>query len=179
MESQIRLVSAFVLLGSAVLTSGCGSVPGKASPTDPAGNFSLVAPGIYRGGRPDQPGIQTLVQLGVKTIVDLENDDGAITTERGWAQQAGINFISKPMNGLDTPDDSEVNQILADINSDQPVFVHCMQGKDRTGLIIALHRVFYEGWTPKAAHDETMALGFNSMLLAMNHYFEDKTHWDD
>jgi protein tyrosine/serine phosphatase len=85
------------------------------------------------------------------------------------------------MDGLATPNDAEVNAILATISdpASQPVFVHCMQGRDRTGLIIALYRVIYEHWTPKDAHDEMMAHGFNSILLAMNGYFEAKTHWED
>ena len=164
-----------------MLAPACGTVPAKASPNDPAGNFSQVSPVLYRGGRPDQPGVSVLAQMGVKTIIDLENDDQAIATERGWAQAAGINFISEPMNGLDTPNDAEVNDILGRLTdtANQPVFVHCMQGKDRTGLIVALYRVIDQGWTPKAAHDEMMALGFNSILIAMNHYFEEKTNWDD
>jgi hypothetical protein len=66
---------ACAMVGGLALTA-CGTVPAKAVPTDPAGNFSDVSPGIYRGGRPDQPGVQeALVKLGVKTIIDLENDD--------------------------------------------------------------------------------------------------------
>jgi tyrosine-protein phosphatase SIW14 len=170
-----------LIIAAVALLPACGSVPGKASPDDPAGNFSQVSPALYRGGRPDAPGIQSLVRLKVKTIVDLEDDDEAIASEKTWAAAAGIKFVSKPMNGLERPSDGEVNDILANINdaANQPVFVHCMQGRDRTGLIVALYRVFSENWTPKEAHDEMMALGFNSILLAMNHYFEDKTHWDD
>jgi protein tyrosine/serine phosphatase len=170
-----------LLLLAAGSLSACGSVPAKANPNDPAGNFSQVSSGIYRGGRPDQPGVQVLQQMGVKTIIDLENDDEAISTEQGWAQADGIQFISRPMNGLATPDDNEVNDILAKINdpANQPVFVHCMQGHDRTGLIIALYRVLYEGWKPKDAHDEMMALGYNTILVAMDSYFEKKTGYED
>ena len=82
---------------------------------------------------------------------------------------------------MQTPNDNEVNDILAKLAdpANRPVFVHCMQGHDRTGLIIGLFRVFVEKWTPQAAHDEMMALGFTSILVSMNHYFEQKTGWDD
>ena len=84
MRSQIRSPLFVFALGTslALLSTGCGGVPGKALASDPAGNFSQVSPDVYRGGRPDEPGIQSLVQLGVKTIIDLENDDTAIATER-------------------------------------------------------------------------------------------------
>lgn len=85
------------------------------------------------------------------------------------------------MNGLARPHDSQVDDILSKINdpTNPPVFVHCMQGQDRTGVIIALYRVLYEGWAPKDAHDEMMALGYNSLLIAMHDYFEDRTGWED
>ncbi len=176
-----RLVPALATVLCAAAVPACGGVPAKASPTDPAGNFSQVTPNLYRGGRPDQPGVAALKQMGVKTIIDLENDDAAVATEQSWAQQDGLLFIHEPMNGLETPKDAEVDDILSKINDPnlQPVYVHCMQGHDRTGLIIALYRVFDMGWTPKDAHDEMMALGFNSLLIAMNSYFENRTHWED
>jgi protein tyrosine/serine phosphatase len=183
MHSHIKkLCSRTALVAAVASLAACGSVPQKAAANDPAGNFSEVTQGVYRGGRPDQNGVEvSLVQLGVKTIIDLENDDEPVAAERGWAQAAGIKFISAPMNGLATPDDNQVNDTLAKMNdpANQPVFVHCMQGKDRTGLIVALYRVIEEGWTPKAAHDEMMTHGFNSILIAMNKYYEQKTNWDE
>jgi protein tyrosine/serine phosphatase len=174
-----KLLVALVTLPLAAV--GCGTVPGKSSPSDPAGNFSQVTEGVYRGGRPDQAGVLAWQQMGGKTIIDLENDDEAIASEKAWAEADGVNFISEPMNGLNTPDDNEVNDILAKAAdpANQPVFVHCMQGKDRTGLIIALYRVINEGWTPKAAHDEMMSMGFNSILINMDHYFDWKTGFND
>jgi protein tyrosine/serine phosphatase len=50
---------------------------------------------------------------------------------------------------------------------------------DRTGVIIALHRVYNEGWTPKDANDEMMALGFNTLLIPLHKYYEKKTNWED
>jgi uncharacterized protein (TIGR01244 family) len=182
---QSKLASLFVSLPViAVLTlgaGGCGTVPAKASPDDPAGNFSQVSPTVYRGGRPDGAGVYRLAQMGIKTIIDLEDDDQAVATEKQWAANAGLNFIHAPMNGMETPRDDEVNTILAQLDdpSIQPIYVHCMEGVDRTGLIIALYRVIDEGWNPKDAHDEMMAHGFKSILISMNHYFETKTGWDD
>jgi protein tyrosine/serine phosphatase len=177
---KMHLVPAVAVAACALLPA-CGSVPAKASPNDPAGNFSQVDSAVYRGGRPDQAGVQVLAQMGVKTIMDLENDDEAIAAEKTWAEAAGITFISHQMNGMAEPDDNQVNDTLAKIGdpANQPVFVHCMQGKDRTGLIIALYRVIYDGWAPKDAHDEMLAHGYNTILMAMDDYFEAKTHWDD
>jgi protein tyrosine/serine phosphatase len=159
---------------------GCGSVPPKASPDDPAGNFAYVSQGIMRGGRPDQVGVARLADMGAKTIINLEDDDDVVELEKQWAESLRLSFVSHPMSGLSTPNDDGVNDVLAILADEtrRPVYVHCMQGKDRTGIVIALHRVFNEGWSPRAAWDEMYAHGFNNILIALKHYFEKKTGFD-
>jgi protein tyrosine/serine phosphatase len=173
-----KLLSLFAL---SAIAAGCGTVPAKASPDDPAGNFHQVSDGYYRGGRPDEAGVQRLAQMGVKTILDLENDPAAMATEQGWAEANGITFLTSPMDGMKTPNDQAVDEILALLKdkSKGPFYIHCMQGVDRTGLVVALHRVFNEGWTPADAYDEWKAMGFHTLLIALKDYYETKTHWED
>jgi tyrosine-protein phosphatase SIW14 len=162
----------------AIVASGCAGVPAKISPDDPAGNFVIVTPGeLYRGGRPDEVGYDSLVnRLQVKTVINLENDDAVVDEERTWAEERGIEYVSEPMTGTSTPNDEQVNRILALMADKEiyPVYVHCMKGQDRTGAIIALHRRYNEGWTAKAAYDEMQDYGFNGMLFALKGYVKQK-----
>jgi protein tyrosine/serine phosphatase len=41
-----------------------------------------------------------------------------------------------------------------------PTYVHCAEGKDRTGLIVALFKCKYMGMQPEAAIEEAKSLGF-------------------
>ena len=41
------------------------------------------------------------------------------------------------------------------------VYLHCLHGRDRTGLVWALARVRILGWTPAAAEKEMAAFGFS------------------
>jgi protein tyrosine/serine phosphatase len=41
-----------------------------------------------------------------------------------------------------------------------PVLVHCHHGADRTGLICALWRVLYQGWSRQSAIDELIEGGY-------------------
>jgi hypothetical protein len=53
----------------------------------------------------------------------------------------------------------------------QPVYIHCELGRDRSGLIIGLYRVRYEGWSPCAAYAEMQQFGFNERLRGLDRYF--------
>lgn len=139
-------------------------------------NFVRVAPGLYRGERPDRVDVGRLAKLGVRTIIDLEDIREVVDRERGWAQTAGIDFVSAPMSGISHPKDTQIDELLRRLRDAKasPVFVHCKQGQDRTGIVIALHRVINEGWAPQAAHDEMMRFRFNSLLDDLDDYFDKK-----
>jgi protein tyrosine/serine phosphatase len=112
----------------------------------------------------------------VKTIVNLEDDLPAVTAERAWAKAASITQISSPMSGGWTPNDRQVDQLLATLAdpAKRPLYVHCKKGMDRTGVIVALHRVINEQWTPTAAAHERDAIGFNGWLFLLDRYYSRK-----
>ncbi|MBV8757595.1 MAG: tyrosine-protein phosphatase [Deltaproteobacteria bacterium] len=156
-----------------VLAACSGQKPRLLHPSDPSTDFYTVSPGIYRGGRLDEGGVLRLQKLGIKTIINLENDDEQIALEAKWAKAAAITQISSPMSGYYTPDDAQVDRILkllADPTK-RPVYIHCMKGMDRTGVVVALHRVYNEGWTRARAEEERDAIGFNHWLGNLDRYY--------
>lgn len=42
----------------------------------------------------------------------------------------------------------------------RPLFIHCEDGRDRTGTMVALYRVAAEGWTIKQAYTEARTIGY-------------------
>lgn len=160
-----------------VVTACSGQTPRLFHPTDPSTDFYEVSPGIYRGGRLDQAGVERLHTLGFKTILNLENDDNQIALESVWAKAASIKQISTPMSGFWSPSDRQVDgilKLLAD-PSNRPIYVHCKKGMDRTGMVIALHRVYNEGWTRARAEAERDAIGFNPWLARLDSYYDWKS----
>lgn len=143
--------------------------------------FFEVSPGIYRSAQPTAASMNDLKALGIKTILDLNDDQYEIEDERASAQQLGINFISRPMSGFWTPDDQVVDANLTDLANpnNYPILVHCQHGEDRTGLIVGLHRVFSENQTPAKAYQEMIDLGFHKALFMLNRYFKKRTGFDD
>src|SRR3569623_1552926 len=97
----------------AVFVAACsGQKPRLLHPGDPSTDFYSVSPGIYRGGRLDEGGVLRLQKLGVKTILNLENDGSALALEAKWAKAASIAQVSSPLSGEWTPNDAPVDRIL-------------------------------------------------------------------
>lgn len=163
----------------------------------PITNFHSFGNNLYRGARPLEKGMNYLQQIGVKNVIDLQGGDLShssfpwvieqaepgetaqwISFEKSKMQSLGINFSNVPLSALDPiskPDAQNIAQILQFISDpqNQPVFVHCEHGKDRTGLVIALYRVFYENWSPQDAHDEMVEMGHGLLSMIVTHNMDE------
>ena len=147
-------------------------------------NFAEVSSGIYRGARPQSTSdFNSLKKLGIKTVVDLQGGDildsefgliagfmepgeslDWIAFEKRSIESRGMNFVNVPINSLDSVNSvqgygiGKVIAMMAD-PANLPIYVHCEHGVDRTGLVIALYRVYDQKWKRQAAHDEMVAMG--------------------
>lgn len=123
-------------------------------------NVGRVNERLLRGGRPgSQAAINELKEMGVKVIIDmtLENNPA----EKQWCEQAGIEYVHKPLKvaGVTQEEiDGAVREVQERLKSGETTFVHCMHGRDRTGVVVANIRTA-QGWTVEAAKGEMNAYG--------------------
>lgn len=138
-------------------------------------NFYKINANLYRGGQPTEAGIAQLKQKGIKTIIDLRADDELAEKEEAWASSAGIKFINMPMSNWFEPKDTQIEKIAALIDdpANQPVFVHCQRGADRTGTVVAVYRITHDGWTGKQANAEAKKFGFGWWQFWMKDFIND------
>jgi len=138
-------------------------------------NFHRVSEGIYRGAQPKPGGLQLLRKLGIKTIVNLRDDDSRAQDEEADARLIGLRYFNIPLGRLGRPDDKDIGQVLATINDpeNQPVLVHCKKGADRTGVVIAIYRITHNGWTSQLAKAEANRYGMKPWQLGMKDYIHD------
>ena len=125
--------------------------------------FVEVHSGLYRGGQPTIDGFADLKNMGIRTVVNLRVDDA----ERDRVEALGMKYVHIPidMPVLKRPwrqiPDKLVDDFLRTVNdpANQPVFVHCRRGADRTGTMIALYRVKVHNWEVDKAYDEAREIG--------------------
>lgn len=118
-----------------------------------APNLHRVTPTFYRSAQPLKAGFPALAQeLGIKTIVSLR----AFHSDKKLASGSGLKLISIPINtwDIDRPDIVKALAAIAIAEKHGAVLLHCQHGADRTGLVTALYRVIWQGWTREKAIDE-------------------------
>jgi protein tyrosine/serine phosphatase len=107
-----------------------------------------------------------LAALGIKTVVDLTSDDGD-ASERVQVEQAGMHYVRIPMTTRQNPSADQVRQFLGTVadSVSQPVYVHCVGGRHRTGVMTAVYRMAVEGWTADRAFTEMKQYKFGPDFL--------------
>lgn len=164
MLSPRRLVS----IHTAVLVLAL-SVPASARPTPATvhiDNFGQISPTYYRGGQPKGADYAALASLGVKTLVNLTGDD-ADPREGALARGAGMSYFQIPMTTRQVPTPAQIAQFLKIVNdpANQPVYVHCVGGRHRTGVMTAIYRLTHDAWTPERAFGEMKQFRFGADFL--------------
>ncbi|MGO8670122.1 MAG: fused DSP-PTPase phosphatase/NAD kinase-like protein [Capsulimonadaceae bacterium] len=151
---RVKLVVAGLLL-AAVAAFGQTEV-------GPLPNFHTVDPGVYRGGAPTPAGLKQLKAMGVKTVVDLRISPKQVRLEAAAVRALGMTPVNLPMGG-DPPTGREVATIMSLLNQagpQNPVFVHCQHGADRTGCMLGIYRIRHDHWSYSRAYSEMLQYGF-------------------
>jgi len=129
-------------------------------------NFGRVNARYYRGGQPEDRDYQDLAALGVKAIINLTSDD-AQRDEQARTEQAGMKYFQIPMTTHRAPTSAEVAEFVKIVNdpANQPVFVHCVGGRHRTGVMTAVYRMNEDGWSADQAFREMKQYKFGADFL--------------
>ncbi len=131
-------------------------------------NVGRVAPGIIRGAQPRPDGYGTLKSMGVRTVLNLRSRHG----EAEAVEAAGMRSVMLPMNTFRDVDMETVRKAVAIIAdpANQPVYVHCAHGQDRTGVVVAVYRMDVDGWSQADAEAEMQAFGFNDVWVQLKDF---------
>jgi protein tyrosine phosphatase (PTP) superfamily phosphohydrolase (DUF442 family) len=163
------------LVAACVLAAGCATRP--ASPptrewqqpcndcVPGVANFTKVTEKLWRGTQPDpkDPDVfRKLAERGVKTVINLRHDHDDFAGLQG----TGLGYAWIPMRAWHPEQEdivlflSTLRRALADPNR-WPVFVHCAEGKDRTGYVIAAYRIIEQRWDADDAIHEMFDFHYN------------------
>lgn len=130
-------------------------------------NLNQVAPHLFRSAQPTAAGFASMQSiLNIQTVVNLRESQ----TDAELLKGLSIEEISVPMNAMLIKKDDVIAalKLIRAAEAKGPVLVHCKHGADRTGVVIAMYRILYQGWSKTQAIDEMEQGGFNFHAIFMN-----------
>lgn len=143
----------------------------------------VTAGKVYRSGQLTAEGFRDAIrELGIRSVVNLQDEfpdpdivkswhDHTTIKEKALCSEMGVKYIhlmpdlvSRNAKPGDRPTVIEGMLESYDDPSNYPMLVHCKAGLHRTGILVAIYRMEYEGWTPDQAYRELRAHGFGETV---------------
>jgi protein tyrosine/serine phosphatase len=142
-----------------------------------------VVPGrFYRSGQMTVTGFDDyLERLHIRTVINVQNEfpdpdlrlgflDGRTEKESDVCRRHGVKYIllepdlisRQAVPGKQPEVIAQFLEIM-DNPENYPVLIHCKAGLHRTGCLVAVYRMEYQGWSSGAAIEEMKDLGFGDM----------------
>ncbi|MEK6288275.1 MAG: tyrosine-protein phosphatase [Acidobacteriota bacterium] len=125
-------------------------------------NFGCINENLFRGAQPNGSDYRDLAAMGVKTVIDLQNDGDR--NEPQMVEAAGMKYYKIGLSDSSWPSPEKTEQFLRIVNdpANQPVFIHCHGGRHRAGIMTAVYRMYHDGWNADRAYAEMKQYDFES-----------------
>jgi protein tyrosine/serine phosphatase len=109
-------------------------------------NFGKMDDRFYRGAQPEESDYKDLKALGVKTVIDLQ--DNPTKYEKRAVETLGMRYVNIPMSDSSYPKEESINAFLKLVNDPATgvFFAHCAGGRHRTGVVGAIYRFNVNHW---------------------------------
>ena len=125
-------------------------------------NFGQMDERFYRGAQPKERDYEALKALGIKTVIDLQDEPKEY--EKQIVESLGMRYVHIPMVAKKYPTDVAVETFLKTVNDPATgkFFVHCAGGRHRTGVMGAVYRFTKYQWNYDQVYSEMKKFDFYS-----------------
>lgn len=123
-------------------------------------NFGKMDDHFYRGAQPAKEDYQSLKDLGVTTVIDLQ--EKPTKYEKAAVEALGMKYVNIPMDDTEYPKPEAVSEFMKLMNDSATgvAYVHCKGGKHRTGAMGAVYRMEKYGWDYDKSYQEMLNYDF-------------------
>ena len=162
------------VVGALLLLSATASAQDATSYTE-LPRFRQVSERLYRGAQPRDGGVSRLRELGINTVINLRGAGKQTGAEETDVRALGLNYFNVALPNWGRPQEARVRRIMEIIAAPENgrVFVHCRDGVDRTGMIVAIYRMAHDAWSRHDALAEADRYGMRRIQYWMRDYTED------
>jgi protein tyrosine/serine phosphatase len=120
-------------------------------------NLYQVSDSVFRSEQPDGTGFAWVGQKGIRSILNLREKH----TDKDLEGKTELVNYSIQMRASRFTDQEVIEALRVLKEAPKPILVHCQHGADRTGVIIAMYRIVFQGWSKEKAIEEMENGGFH------------------
>jgi len=141
-------------------------------------HFAKIDSQVFVGSKPrTDKDFEFLQSQHIKYILNAHFLPFFTGAEKKKAKKYGMQFLSVEMNASPiAPSEKHVDKILLTLRNPQfqPIYLHCVLGRDRTSLISGLYKTDFLGVSKQAAWGEMRESGFKTwwILRGLKSYFD-------
>jgi protein tyrosine phosphatase (PTP) superfamily phosphohydrolase (DUF442 family) len=106
---------------------------------------------VYRGPAPTKKMLDRLKLMGIKSVVSVRNNP--TEKKQAYAEKIGLKWFAVKTSVMHSPKEQDIRRFLSIVNdpNNQPVYVCCMGGIDRSRFYITAYRIAVLGADPENA----------------------------
>ncbi len=125
-------------------------------------NFAKVSDALWRGAQPDAQGFKAMEAMGLKTVINFRHDHDDLPL----LKNTKLKYLQIPSFAFHPTRENLVTFLKVMENPENwPVYIHCAQGRDRTGYNAASYRMFYQKWGATDSILEMNIFRFNKIWV--------------
>jgi protein tyrosine/serine phosphatase len=123
-------------------------------------NFGQMDDRFFRGAQPKENDYRQLAALGIKTVIDLQ--DNPTDYEKRDVEALGMKYVNIPMSDSTYPAAAKIDEFLklVDDPGTGKFYVHCAGGRHRTGVMGAVYRFNHYNWNYDQVYAEMKKYDF-------------------
>jgi protein tyrosine/serine phosphatase len=123
-------------------------------------NFGQLDDRFFRGAQPKENDYGQLAALGIKTVIDLQDEPTGY--EKRDVEALGMKYVNIPMSDKDYPETAKIDEFLKLVNNPETgkFYVHCAGGRHRTGVMGAVYRFNHYNWNYDQVYAEMKKFDF-------------------
>jgi protein tyrosine/serine phosphatase len=125
---------------------------------------------VYRSAQPTRRGFQEVQSMGIRSVLNLRD----YHSDEDDAQDTVLSLYRVKMEAGEITNEKVIEALRIIGKAQGPVLIHCWHGSDRTGLISAMYRIVFQGWSKEAAIDELTygGYGYHAMYSNIPEYMQ-------
>lgn len=127
-------------------------------------HFEQIDRGVFKGSTPhSEADYEYLTRYHIRYIVELRFWPFISNLEKRRAHKYGMELLTVEMSGAPwAPTDAHVARVLSILRDPRyhPVYFHCTLGRDRTALVAALYKMYFQGYSEQQAWRYMQRSGF-------------------